>query len=131
MSDPRTDTLVAADAVRRIGEELSHLSGGLRAVEQALFPVIIRAGAAQPGTPAMRELQRFDLILQSIDGLADLLKGIAASSHDDPTADVSDLIAAVRIAALSARLLDGPAEGRGADRRESRDRLEQLGDPPN
>ena len=37
MSDPRTDTLVAADAVRRIGEELSHLSGGLRAVEEGRF----------------------------------------------------------------------------------------------
>jgi hypothetical protein len=100
--------LTADEALARIGAELSRLSGDLRRVEQVLFPVILRTGEIHPGSPEMDELQRFDLTLQSYDGLADILKALATSISVNPKVDAAPLIAGAKLATLAARLLDRP-----------------------
>ena len=105
MSDEAQDPVGAIDAVGRIAAELVHLSSDLRCTERVLFPIVIRAGVALPGTVEFGELQRFDTLMQSLDGLAQILADVSPHLRDDPDEDMTPIITRTRLSKLAARLL--------------------------
>lgn len=106
MSEIKNEPLMAADAISRISEELYCICSDLRRLEEVLFPKLIKTGIAAPGSRELGELQKFDLILQSVNGIAAILSEFSSTMHHDPHADVSNLIRRAKLASLTARLLN-------------------------
>jgi hypothetical protein len=95
----------APDGIARIARELGELTASLREMERTVFPLLISAGLAQPESPAMAELQQFDLTLQSFDALAELLERTAKALEQDASAEIGALISEIRLSRLTERLL--------------------------
>jgi hypothetical protein len=112
MTMPFTDAPVGADdVVRRIAGELTRLCHELRATERVLFPIVIGAGSAPPGSDEFHALQRFDALMQSLDGLSDILADVSDSLPSGSDHDVSEILSRIKLAELSVRLLgDRPSK---------------------
>ena len=106
MSEIENEPLLAADAIGRISEELYSICSDLQHVEKVLFPQLIKTDIAAPGSRELAELQKFDLIMQSVSGIAEILGEFSSTLHHDPHADVSHLIRRTKLASLTARLLN-------------------------